>query len=238
MSADRIYKYASIFYKIAKLTYQQALNIFELPRDFDEKELKKLYKKKVFELHPDRNKSETAEEDFKLMQAAYELLEFQGPNADYDYPNEYDVTHDESAKNTWKPRVEPNIYETDHFPEDAGAEYEAEAAKYADLHALEMSLKFDQLCQSKFFRDNFSTFSKIKRGRPEPEKKPSWLDRFKKKPDPFDKEIKLVLEWSRDKNQYTRMIENFYGKPKEVYIRAIMFLQRLAFEAQKEVGIV
>ncbi len=51
------------------------LLVLDLPTDFDEAALKKAYRKKAKEWHPDRNKNDVnAEEKLKLINEAYEFL--------------------------------------------------------------------------------------------------------------------------------------------------------------------
>lgn len=53
----------------------EAREMLGVNSDASEEEVKKAYRKKAAELHPDRNKSETAEDDFKRLNQAYELLQ-------------------------------------------------------------------------------------------------------------------------------------------------------------------
>jgi DnaJ-class molecular chaperone len=53
----------------------EAYEMLGVKSDASEEELKKAYRKRAAELHPDRNKSETAEADFKRLNQAYELVQ-------------------------------------------------------------------------------------------------------------------------------------------------------------------
>ena len=56
------------------------LSILGLPPDFDDKELKKAFRREARKWHPDLNKNDiNAEERFKLINEAYEYL--RDPNA-------------------------------------------------------------------------------------------------------------------------------------------------------------
>jgi molecular chaperone DnaJ len=56
------------------VTKQEALNVLGLNGDPSLEEIKKAYRKKAFECHPDRNKNETDGTRFKQVTAAYEAL--------------------------------------------------------------------------------------------------------------------------------------------------------------------
>lgn len=66
---------------------QEAYNILGVSPGIPEDELKKAYRKKASELHPDVNKAENAEEKFKELNAAYELLQKPPP------VNKFDVNY-------------------------------------------------------------------------------------------------------------------------------------------------
>src|SRR3954468_1974189 len=58
--------------------------VLGVPRDADETEVKKAFRRLARELHPDVNSSETAEEDFKEAAEAYEILSDAERRATYD----------------------------------------------------------------------------------------------------------------------------------------------------------
>jgi len=89
-------KFASLFYKIATLSYEEALKYFGLPRgwEVDPDELKRLFRQKAFELHPDRNKSPTAQQEFIALQKAYELILDPSQESTPDYEGVEDVVGD------------------------------------------------------------------------------------------------------------------------------------------------
>src|SRR2546430_14535505 len=55
-----------------------------VPRDASEGDIKKAYRKLAMEYHPDRNKSHDAEERFKRLTEAYEVLRDPDKRAVYD----------------------------------------------------------------------------------------------------------------------------------------------------------
>lgn len=58
--------------------------VLGVPRDADEKAIKKAFRQKARELHPDVNDSAGAEEEFKVVAAAYEVLSDAQRRATYD----------------------------------------------------------------------------------------------------------------------------------------------------------
>jgi molecular chaperone DnaJ len=56
------------------MNFQTACEILGISVNADEKETTKAFRKKAAEYHPDRNKSEDAEEKFKTINSAYEVL--------------------------------------------------------------------------------------------------------------------------------------------------------------------
>ena len=56
------------------MDFDEAIELLELPTEFDERTLKKAYYKKALLYHPDKNKKEGADEKFKNVGAAYEFL--------------------------------------------------------------------------------------------------------------------------------------------------------------------
>jgi molecular chaperone DnaJ len=58
--------------------------VLGVPRDADDSQIKKAFRRLARELHPDVNASETAEEDFKEVAEAYEVLSDEQRRATYD----------------------------------------------------------------------------------------------------------------------------------------------------------
>ena len=58
-----------------------------VPSDADEYDIRKAFRRKALELHPDRNHAPDAEERFKEINAAYQLLKDAGERAAYDQRN-------------------------------------------------------------------------------------------------------------------------------------------------------
>ena len=56
------------------MDFNTAIELLELPREFDERTLKKAYYKKALLYHPDKNKQKGADDKFKNVGAAYEFL--------------------------------------------------------------------------------------------------------------------------------------------------------------------
>lgn len=71
-------------------------------------EIKKSYKKLAKKLHPDKNKNEDAEEKFKELSKAYEVLKNKESRQDYDFQRKYCQKGDESKRfqteTTYDPR--------------------------------------------------------------------------------------------------------------------------------------
>lgn len=64
-----------------KRDYYEVLGV---PRTANEEELKKAFRKSAFQYHPDRNRQDGAEERFKEINEAYEVLSDPGKRASYD----------------------------------------------------------------------------------------------------------------------------------------------------------
>ena len=56
------------------MDFEKAINILELPNDFEEGALKKAYYKKALRYHPDKNSDAESSERFKEVGAAYQFL--------------------------------------------------------------------------------------------------------------------------------------------------------------------
>ena len=56
------------------MDFDEAIELLELPTEFDERTLKKAYYKKALLYHPDKNKKEGAEDIFKKVNTAYEFF--------------------------------------------------------------------------------------------------------------------------------------------------------------------
>jgi len=70
-----ILKAASYYFLIALgMDKDTALRLLNLPENFSAEDLKKTYKQKAFELHPDRNPSPTANKDLLEVNEAYQTL--------------------------------------------------------------------------------------------------------------------------------------------------------------------
>ena len=73
-------------------------SILQIPTEASQDEIKKAYRKLALKLHPDKNKSEDAEEKFKELGEAYEVL------SDTLKRREYDLTHNSSGSVGVSPR--------------------------------------------------------------------------------------------------------------------------------------
>lgn len=62
------------------MNIQEACQLLDVPIGSSTEDVKKAFKKKAMEYHPDRNKSEGAEAKFKKINEAYQLLEKHGTN--------------------------------------------------------------------------------------------------------------------------------------------------------------
>ncbi|HJO81904.1 MAG TPA: DnaJ domain-containing protein, partial [SAR202 cluster bacterium] len=65
----------------SKRDYYEVLGI---PKNASEEDVKKAFRKLALEYHPDRNKEEGAEDRFKEVNEAYQVLSNQKKRADYD----------------------------------------------------------------------------------------------------------------------------------------------------------
>ena len=65
-------------------TKRDYYDVLGVPRDANETEIKKAFRKIAFEFHPDRNKQDGAEEKFKEANEAYEILSDRDKRAGYD----------------------------------------------------------------------------------------------------------------------------------------------------------
>ena len=65
-------------------TQTELYDILEVSRDATQEEIKRAFRKKAMEFHPDRNKAEDAEERFKEVSAAYEVLSDPDKRSSYD----------------------------------------------------------------------------------------------------------------------------------------------------------
>src|SRR5579884_766750 len=66
------------------MQYKDYYKVLGVPRDADEAAIKKAYRKKAREYHPDVNKSASAEERFKELNEAYEVLKDPDKRQRYD----------------------------------------------------------------------------------------------------------------------------------------------------------
>ena len=66
--------------------YYKILNI---PEDIEQADIKKAYKKLAIKWHPDKNKSSNAEEKFKEISEAYQILSDPDKRKEYDNPRNY-----------------------------------------------------------------------------------------------------------------------------------------------------
>ena len=59
-------------------------DVLEVPRNGTEEDIRKAFRKKAMEYHPDRNRNADAEEKFKEINEAYQVLSDQTKRAQYD----------------------------------------------------------------------------------------------------------------------------------------------------------
>ena len=76
-------------------------DVLGLTRSADQKEIKAAYRKLALKFHPDKNKAEDAEERFKEIGEAYEVL------SDKDKKVAYDASLLSERSSSWKPETEP-----------------------------------------------------------------------------------------------------------------------------------
>lgn len=114
---------------IAKMSYQQALQVFGLTQPVSPEELKKLWRRLSLERHPDHN-PELGDEPMKELNQAYDILS-QGGDRGYSGPSyePYDVNfgdEDEDAAPPRDPRGDEDF--SDVNMEDEGSQDQIEAA--------------------------------------------------------------------------------------------------------------
>ncbi len=80
---------------------QKYYNILGIQKFTTKEALKKAYRKKAKELHPDRNSSPNANEEFILLNEAYEYLSNQGPGNTFSY-NHKTYTTEQSYQRDWE----------------------------------------------------------------------------------------------------------------------------------------
>merc|ERR1711953_1275415 len=79
--------------------------VLGLPRTAGAEQIKKAYRKLALKFHPDKNKAEDAEERFKQIGEAYEVLSDEDKKAAY----EASLL---SERSSWKPEAEPSSHST------------------------------------------------------------------------------------------------------------------------------
>lgn len=80
------------WYKYAQISIQEAVGLFNLPNDFNIKDLTSAYRRLIKEWHPDINKSPQALEMSKKINASYSLLRRHLENFNY---NNYENMHED-----------------------------------------------------------------------------------------------------------------------------------------------
>ena len=76
--------------------------VLGLPRSADHSQVKQAYRKLALKFHPDKNKAEDAEERFKEIGEAYEVL------SDEDKKAAYEASLIAERSSSWKPEAEPS----------------------------------------------------------------------------------------------------------------------------------
>ncbi|MEX2598617.1 MAG: DnaJ domain-containing protein, partial [Dehalococcoidia bacterium] len=65
-------------------TKRDYYDVLEVPREASEEDIRKAFRKKALEYHPDRNKATDASERFKEVNEAYQVLTDPGKRKQYD----------------------------------------------------------------------------------------------------------------------------------------------------------
>ena len=73
------------------MNLKQALNILGLQEDADEDAVKRAYRSKILQFHPDKNKLPDAAEKFLEIQSAYKYLQFSSENGEVDDESYTDI---------------------------------------------------------------------------------------------------------------------------------------------------
>ncbi|CAI9737773.1 Hypothetical predicted protein [Octopus vulgaris] len=127
-------------------------------------EIKKSYKKLAKKLHPDKNKSEDAEEKFKELSKAYEVLKSKESRQDYDFQRKYCQKGDESkrfqTKTTYDPRSRTRTFRFYDSPEqDKSYENKTNDSNFSDQYRRKErngGAKQDKSYENKTNDSNFS----------------------------------------------------------------------------------
>ena len=130
-------------------------SILGVSKDTNDADLKKSYYKLAKKYHPDKNKEAGAEEKFKEISKAYEILSDVSKRRLYDLQNDFDIVKTTTAKTTTKTQ------ESTYSPKTAGYTFYQETEETKSGTTQDSSHKFKFTSDKTSHNRNFEAKSKF-----------------------------------------------------------------------------